>query len=310
VRFVLSPSEKDNTYIVQEFDFGDEKLITETIDLLKTVFSNTEFNKNWWLWKYRNNPFGNPLGWYASHNGKLVGVRLATPNRFRMQKDIYNAYQMVDTATHPEYGKRGIFTALTKKAVEKIRSKNSFIFNFPNDNSFPGYISLGWNKIKDLSWYISPTSFSAFLRRTKTADFVFPVISERRYMENCCTDWNEESLNWRFKEHPYNKYFTFILSQKDFVIYKIRKIKGLSTAVIMIGDSSDGEFFCKEFIKYLSKSGIAMISYNGMNDVFEKFFKKKIIVARSSVKINYVTRDLPCDLENRIVLELADTDYH
>ena len=306
----MFPSEKDDTAIIREFDFDDAKLVTETIDLLKIVFANTEFTRSWWNWKYKDNPFGKSLGWYATLNGKMVGVRLATPNRFRMDEDIYNAYQMVDTATHPEYGKRGIFTALTKKAVEKIRSENSFIFNFPNDNSFPGYISLGWKKIKDLNWYISPTSFSSFLRRTKNIDFVFPVISNRKHMENCCTDWNEESLTWRFKDHPYNKYFTFILSQKDFVIYKIRKIKGLSTAVIMIGDSYDSDLFCKELIKYLSKCGITMIAYNGMNDVFESFFSRRIFAARSSSKINYVTKDLPGELEKRIIFELADTDYH
>jgi len=310
LRRTLDLFENHNRYTIEDFDFDDEHLVSETIDLLKTVFANTEFTRSWWDWKYKHNPFGKPIGWYALLNGKIVGVRLAIPNRFRLDEDVYSAYQMVDTATHPEYGKKGIFTALTKKAVEKIRSENSFIFNFPNGNSLPGYISLGWKKARELSWCISPTSFCALLKRTKTADFTFPTISDRKYIENCCTDWNEESLRWRFKDHPYNEYSTFMLSQKDFVIYKIRKIKGLKAAVVMTGDSSDHNILFMEFLKHLSRCGVPFVAYNGMNPGFESFLGKRMLSVRSSSKINYVTKDLPEELENRIVLDLADTDYH
>ena len=68
----MFPSEKDDTAIIREFDFDDAKLVTETIDLLKIVFANTEFTRSWWNWKYKDNPFGKSLGWYATLNGKMV----------------------------------------------------------------------------------------------------------------------------------------------------------------------------------------------------------------------------------------------
>lgn len=302
--------EKESTYSINEFDFRDGVHVNNALELLRTVFLNTKFTPEWWDWKYNRNPFGTPLGWYSVNNNKMVGVRLMTPNRFRLNDDVFTAYQLVDTATHPDHGRRGIFSALTKKAIEKIESENSFFFNFPNENSLPGYISLGWKEIIDLNWFVSITSHSSFFRRYKESEFSIPFISQKKFLHNVCTDWNEVSLNWRFKEHPYHKYYSFKLSEKEFIVYKIRKIKGFKSAIIMLGQSADYTSLCENFLKNIAGNGIPFVMYNGLNNGFIDFFLSRNIVLRSSSKMHYTTRNLPQLLDGKLLLELADTDYH
>jgi len=50
----------------------------------------------------------------------------------------------VDTATHPAFQGRGIFSRLTQEALERIRPDAALIFNTPNEKSLPGYLKMGW----------------------------------------------------------------------------------------------------------------------------------------------------------------------
>jgi hypothetical protein len=56
------------------------------------------------------------------------------------------AGQAIDTFVHPAHRKRGVFKALTIRALAEAKQNGyQFIFNFPNENSFPLYLKLGWH---------------------------------------------------------------------------------------------------------------------------------------------------------------------
>ena len=58
------------------------------------------------------------------------------------------AVRAVDTATHPDHQGRGLFSALTRHAVEACRTEGvAFVFNTPNEQSRPGYLKLGWREV-------------------------------------------------------------------------------------------------------------------------------------------------------------------
>jgi hypothetical protein len=50
----------------------------------------------------------------------------------------------VDTATHPDHQGRGIFSKLTREALDTLQEEADFIFNTPNEKSLPGYLKMGW----------------------------------------------------------------------------------------------------------------------------------------------------------------------
>jgi hypothetical protein len=81
---------------------------------------------------------------------------------------IQNAVRAVDTATHPEYQGRGIFTALTLRALEDLDHEDvAFVFNTPNEQSRPGYLKMGWRVIGRLPVSVRPSSPGALVRMTR-----------------------------------------------------------------------------------------------------------------------------------------------
>ncbi|HEU4749505.1 MAG TPA: GNAT family N-acetyltransferase, partial [Acidimicrobiia bacterium] len=67
-----------------------------------------------WAWKHQLNPFGPSLILVAEVAGRLAGVRalmrweLSLPDGSRLR-----CLRAVDTATHPQFERRGIFRKLT-----------------------------------------------------------------------------------------------------------------------------------------------------------------------------------------------------
>lgn len=61
------------------------------------------------------------------------------------RNDINNieAYQPGDTCVLDNCRGKGIFSEMTKRAIEFL-PENSLIYNFPNQNSLPGYLKMGW----------------------------------------------------------------------------------------------------------------------------------------------------------------------
>jgi hypothetical protein len=65
----------------------------------------------------------------------------------------------VDTATHPDFQGRGIFSRLTLHALDALEAEGvGFVFNTPNDKSRPGYLKMGWRVVARLPLWARPRS--------------------------------------------------------------------------------------------------------------------------------------------------------
>jgi hypothetical protein len=74
----------------------------------------------------------------------------------------------VDTATHPDFQRLGIFSKLTVGAVDEMRDEGvDIVFNTPNDQSRPGYLKMGWIDVGRLPVAFRPTSPAALARMAK-----------------------------------------------------------------------------------------------------------------------------------------------
>ncbi len=71
------------------------------------------------------------------------------------------AYQPGRTGVLAECRGKGIFTTMTLQAISLL-PKDAIIYNFPNQNSFPGYIKMGWVNINKyyLRLFLSSKAFS------------------------------------------------------------------------------------------------------------------------------------------------------
>ncbi len=89
--------------------------------------------------------------WVATDGDRIVGLRAFMRWEFVRGGDVLRAVRAVDTATHPDYQGKGLFTAMTMHGLDVIRDDGiDFVFNTPNDKSRPGYLKMGWQEVGKL----------------------------------------------------------------------------------------------------------------------------------------------------------------
>lgn len=110
-------------------------------------------------WKHRENAFGASPAWVALDGDRVVGYR--TFLRWRFVDDggrALRAVRAVDTATDPAYRGQGIFRRLTIEAVADLtRAGDAFVFNTPNAQSRPGYLTMGWSVVRRVPVAVLPS---------------------------------------------------------------------------------------------------------------------------------------------------------
>jgi GNAT superfamily N-acetyltransferase len=119
-------------------------------------------------WKHHESPFGRSPAWVAvdpAAGGRVVGFRTFMRWQFTRAGQAVAAVRAVDTATHPDYQGRGIFSLLTRHALEALRDDGvAFVFNTPNDRSRPGYLKMGWQLVERLPVAATPRSLGSLVR--------------------------------------------------------------------------------------------------------------------------------------------------
>jgi GNAT superfamily N-acetyltransferase len=126
-------------------------------------------------WKHRENPFGPSPGWVAvdpAQSDRVVGFRTFLRWQFEREGQVVEGVRAVDTATHPGYQGRGVFSRLTLGALDELRGAGiAFVFNTPNERSLPGYLKMGWQTVGRLPVEVRPGSVRSLARliRARTA---------------------------------------------------------------------------------------------------------------------------------------------
>jgi hypothetical protein len=133
-------------YSTRRFSLSD---VNGVVQLLNLAFKPTQpFTEEWWTWKYQKNPSGfwGEKGdiWVAESGGKIVGHCAIIPCNVKIGNETIVAGQALDTAVHPEYQRIGIFNTLARKLYNDVRGRYSFLFGYPNDAIYPGWLKLGW----------------------------------------------------------------------------------------------------------------------------------------------------------------------
>jgi GNAT superfamily N-acetyltransferase len=134
----------DEVLDVMRLSLGESAVLRRTPDLF--------------AWKHFDNPFGRSIILVAESGGAIVGLRafmrweLVTARGERLR-----CVRAVDTATHPDHQRRGIFRTLTLAAVEHARDDGvDLVFNTPNPRSGAGYLTMGWFEVGRLGVMAAP----------------------------------------------------------------------------------------------------------------------------------------------------------
>lgn len=110
-----------------------------------------------WRWKHERNPFGPSPVLLAEAGGEIVGLRAFLRWRLRSGERDVEAVRAVDTATHPEWRGRGIFSRLTRELADREAGRGTaLVFNTPNASSGAGYLKMGWRRVGRVPLLVRP----------------------------------------------------------------------------------------------------------------------------------------------------------
>jgi GNAT superfamily N-acetyltransferase len=209
-------------------------------------------------WKHRQSPFGASPAWVAVDGDRIIGFRTFMRWEFEHDGRVRRAVRAVDTATHPDYQGRGIFSALTRAGLDAMREESvDFVFNTPNDNSRPGYLKMGWEVVGRLPVSVrmrSPVSALRVLRARVPADkwstacnagvpaldvlrderAVASLLSARSTTAGVNTRRSPQFLTWRYGFEPlrYRAILAGHRVEDGLVIFRVRQ-RGQATEVVL-----------------------------------------------------------------------------
>src|SRR5207247_2560043 len=119
-------------------------------------------------WKHVDNPFGRSFMLVAEAEERILGLRAFMRWRFAAGGREVGAVRAVDTATHPDFQGRGIFSLLTRAALDSLPADVGFVFNTPNEKSGPGYLKMGWHEVGRIPIAIRVRNPMGFVRRARS----------------------------------------------------------------------------------------------------------------------------------------------
>jgi GNAT superfamily N-acetyltransferase len=211
----------------------DERDVPEVLDLLRASLGEPPLLRRTpelFGWKHFDNPFGPSIAVLAEADDRIVGLR-AFMRWDLVSRDgtTVRCVRAVDTATHPDYQRRGIFRRLTEEALELAVAKDvDLVFNTPNEKSGAGYLSMGWKEVGPVGVMARPsprlvtdrrpgpvTEPERFLAEPKPA---IPLAVADRAPRGLRTPRSDAYLRWRFGSHPSARYFRVDSSDSTAVV--------------------------------------------------------------------------------------------
>lgn len=161
-------------------------------------------------------------------DGKLVAMNGLIPVEIWESGMPTLAWMSCDTATHPDYQGQGLFKKCVS-ALEDTIPSDALLFGFPNLNSMPGFIKMGWKCLAEVDLYFSSRILgckkSATIRRVDSDSIDIDSLNHNGIIKS------REYLLWRYGP-----------DRGEYQVYKIQS-KKLSCVAVTRRIQINGIFF-------------------------------------------------------------------
>lgn len=200
-----------------------------------------------WIWKHHANPMGTSLGLAAySPEGELIALRPFMRWRLRGPGgERVTAVRAVDTAVHPDWRRGGLFSRLTRMALDELEKDGiALVFNTPNDQSGPGYRKLGWHLLGHPRLWVRPRPAGVVMGRRavdpceqlsaiKTEQVRELAVWARRGQDvGLAVEKDLQYLDWRYARHPNLSYYTIFSESEVAVVRKDQRAGRFGVAIV------------------------------------------------------------------------------
>lgn len=171
-----------------------EAQLAAASSLLGQVFGDSpKFTPEAVAWRYRDNPAGQVVGADAWAGERLAAHYVTCPLKARVEGRELKGLLSLNTATHPDFQGRGLFTRLARATYEAGAALGyDFVIGVANAQSTPGF--LGKLEFQHVA-ALEAGALTHIPRRFRPADTGFVSL------------WDAESLAWRLG-NPATRYRT------------------------------------------------------------------------------------------------------
>lgn len=214
---------------ITDYKLGDEKQI---LQLFEKTFGKP-MSREFWKWRFLDNPTNKVMIKLMWDNDLLIGHYAASPVMLNYNGELILTALSMTTMTHPDYAGQGIFSKLAEDLYQSEFKKNKLkaVWGFPNNNSHYAFIkNLQWKNLE-----VIPT-FSLAIGKIKDSDHSHIESidsfssSHKLAVEKVTRSYQiklEKSidfLNWRYLNHPENKYAVFEWNEGDLAYFAVAKV--------------------------------------------------------------------------------------
>ncbi|HEY8082578.1 MAG TPA: GNAT family N-acetyltransferase [Solirubrobacterales bacterium] len=129
------------------------------LELFEACFG-TRLSTDYFAWKYYENPAGEVSGFVADAGDRLAAFYGVIPEPWTVGGTDTAIFQSMDTMTHPEFRRRGLFVRLAELTYDDVRHRTGRcdLVGIPGPASLFGFTGkLGWTKIHDFEVLTVPT---------------------------------------------------------------------------------------------------------------------------------------------------------
>jgi GNAT superfamily N-acetyltransferase len=169
----------------------DQRTLAEYSALFSACFPNTDkYTLEYIAWLYVQNPDGNAFGFDAREDGVLAAHYVCIPAQARIDGQPVRVLLSLNTATHPRFQGKGLFTKLAAMTFEAAAAAGfEGVYGVANANSTPGFIrKLGFQLVRPLEAQVGIGRTGAVDDRAR------PCAFERI--------WTTPALEWRCANPP------------------------------------------------------------------------------------------------------------
>lgn len=120
----------------------DESAYADYVALFARCFPGTDkFSRDYLDWLYRANPDGQVVGFDARDGDRLAAHYVCVPARAQVGGEEVRVLLSLNTATHPDYQGKGLFTQLAERTYAAGADQGfDCVYGVANANSTPGFI--------------------------------------------------------------------------------------------------------------------------------------------------------------------------
>lgn len=219
--------------------------------------------EDWFLWKFRDNPFGETILACAEEDGKIVGCVAYGMQDFMIKNVIYKGVLSFETFVHPEFQGLGVFSKLIKLAEEETTKLGvDFMLNFPNNNSLRGFLKSNWQKLDSPEYWIKLNNILKSFINIKYLKQAFQpepsnlssLVTPKSFTQNLNTQnlssvINLDYLKWRFFSHPVAHYEVIDTDEFYAILRMGRRGKLREVQVLFVNLKQEQKTKIKNFLK-------------------------------------------------------------